>query len=98
MTPSYVQSRRELFRSSRPDSIETGPPHLWRPSPGCGLFRSSRPDSIETSAQVEAASSAASYCSGLLGRTPLRRELKKQQGGGGQGLFRSSRPDSIETE
>ena len=63
--------RPRLFRSSRPDSIETE-------CRGCGrkpkrrLFRSSRPDSIETSRwPVEAC--VPYNCSGLLGRTPLRR-------------------------
>ena len=63
------------------------------------LFRPSRPDSIETRAQVDKARSNYADCSGLLGRTLLRRvyEFPKFAFKRGE-LFRPSRPDSIETQ
>ena len=67
------QARVGLFRSSRPDSIET----LGRRRRGCpvaALFRSSRPDSIET-CRCDETPHRHAYCSGLLGRTPLRRRV-----------------------
>ena len=60
------------------------------------LFRSSRPDSIETIGQGPFRPPP-EYCSGLLGRTPLRPTLAAQGSHTAASLFRSSRPDSIET-
>ena len=64
------EPKDSLFRSSRPDSIET--------LLSCGqwarskrLFRSSRPDSIETR-HIRKGCHHLADCSGLLGRTPLR--------------------------
>ena len=61
-----------LFRSSRPDSIETDGGHAWD-VPAVRLFRSSRPDSIETVGSDGDEWDGCGHCSGLLGRTPLRR-------------------------
>ena len=85
-----------LFRSSRPDSIETRS-RITRILRNGRLFRSSRPDSIETVAPVNSVTDILSDCSGLLGRTPLRRIIGKFIVNRIFGLFRSSRPDSIET-
>ena len=62
------------------------------------LFRPSRPDFIETSRKSpRRRPSAQSYCSGLLGRTSLRRDHLKALTGAVKALFRPSRPDFIET-
>ena len=67
-----------LFRSSRPDSIETPRSGPARKS-GNPLFRSSRPDSIETKLlSAPHMMHGRAYCSGLLGRTPLRLKLLKR--------------------
>ena len=65
-------SRDGLFRSSRPDFIETWaarPVAAWRGV----LFRSSRPDFIETQGQHPRPWWSRYHCSGLPGRTSLRR-------------------------
>ena len=86
-----------LFRSSRPDSIETIG-HFAIPSPSLErLFRSSRPDSIETPWGSGEEPYQHEDCSGLLGRTPLRQQILPPGRTAQRGLFRSSRPDSIET-
>ena len=60
-----------LFRSSRPDFIETDKLENFKRI-RVGLFRSSRPDFIETYTQ-RASSPTTGDCSGLPGRTSLRR-------------------------
>ena len=60
------------------------------------LFRSSRPDYIETF-RSQSHIYVGAYCSGLLGRTTLRRKELFTGNGLGCRLFRSSRPDYIET-
>ena len=62
------------------------------------LFRSSRPDSIETGGGSAGRRGAATDCSGLLGRTPLRLPAGLVPLVAPLALFRSSRPDSIETD
>ena len=69
-TPSRSKTR-QLFRSSRPDSIETYSDQFVGAEDGV-LFRSSRPDSIETRNRARWVLELTAYCSGLLGRTPLR--------------------------
>ena len=63
-----------VFRSSRPDYIET-----WRdgngPNAGQKVFRSSRPDYIETLSACSTRWSSLTECSGLPGRTTLRRPI-----------------------
>ena len=86
----------QLFRPSRPDFIET---NQWAVSARAGmkLFRPSRPDFIETRRFSHDQSVGSSDCSGLLGRTSLRRSLRFRSLLGWHGLFRPSRPDFIET-
>ena len=62
----------ELFRSSRPDYIETCICFSFV-ALFTKLFRSSRPDYIETSIIVGTLCCAGWYCSGLPDRTTLRR-------------------------
>ena len=85
-----------LFRSSRPDYIETPAAVVLAPAAG-GLFRSSRPDYIETvrSARAMATcvpvlfrSSRPDYIETLAARAVIICAAI---------LFRSSRPDYIET-
>ena len=84
-----------MFRSSRPDFIETLPRFTFLAA-AAELFRSSRPDFIETCAGF-LISCMTHYCSGLPGRTSLRHNLCFPGCGRFVGLFRSSRPDFIET-
>ena len=85
-----------MFRSSRPDYIETVSSPCPGSSPG-GLFRSSRPDYIETLWCVARPSSHRLDCSGLPGRTTLRQSSHPNPQLEPIRLFRSSRPDYIET-
>ena len=61
------------------------------------LFRPSRPDSIETILTASWGRVGTFDCSGLLGRTPLRRLRSRAASPEVRTLFRPSRPDSIET-
>ena len=61
------------------------------------LFRPSRPDFIETGAHIGTHCDLCWYCSGLLGRTSLRRSRASRVRAGRDELFRPSRPDFIET-
>ena len=61
-----------LFRSSRPDYIETVSSETRRIYGGL-LFRSSRPDYIETTNPHCGSPRTARHCSGLPDRTTLRR-------------------------
>ena len=61
-----------MFRSSRPDYIETGQTVAIIGPNGSGLFRSSRPDYIETTGSARSSFTAGSNCSGLPDRTTLR--------------------------
>ena len=86
-----------LFRSSRPDYIETASristSHDLR-----SLFRSSRPDYIETKlGRWRGLLLGWPNCSGLPDRTTLRRQYPATPLRPLAGLFRSSRPDYIET-
>ena len=63
---------RTLFRPSRPDFIETVESTIIEDKLYV-LFRPSRPDFIET-LRIICAQSFLYHCSGLLGRTSLRRE------------------------
>ena len=69
---SSRRDRGALFRSPRPDFIETG----WITGGGVlfasRLFRSPRPDFIETLLSEEICEIWARHCSGLQDRTSLR--------------------------
>ena len=67
-----------MFRSSRPDFIETQR-HVNRNSASPRLFRSSRPDFIETTRNRGVAAASATHCSGLPGRTSLRRHSRVER-------------------
>ena len=64
---------RKLFRPSRPDFIETYTQRASHPTTGMILFRPSRPDFIETLLEPIRLGQN-THCSGLLGRTSLRRK------------------------
>ena len=97
--PSALVGQDALFRSSRPDSIETGGYSGRHPLLRVPLFRSSRPDSIETRCDAPTPRTfPVCNCSGLLGRTPLRLRGPGEYDPQQTVLFRSSRPDSIETQ
>ena len=86
-----------LFRSSRPDSIETGPrPGVvpWGAADCSGLLGRTP---LRRGASLSKIPTVRPYCSGLLGRTPLRHQHVARPVNPPGGLFRSSRPDSIET-
>ena len=61
------------------------------------MFRSSRPDFIETHPHEYRTRGQGPNCSGLPGRTSLRRGIPLSPRDGVRALFRSSRPDFIET-
>ena len=70
-----------LFRSSRPDYIETRTGiHTFHPEL-LGLFRSSRPDYIETGCAGAGKYPRKGDCSGLPDRTTLRRRFRGAWGG-----------------
>ena len=87
-----------MFRSSRPDYIETVLIVRCPVEHVTILFRSSRPDYIETKALVFIFVHVRINCSGLPGRTTLRPGSSPYASRSSpRALFRSSRPDYIET-
>ena len=85
-----------LFRSSRPDSIETLLRFAFPLAKGknCSGLLGRTPLRLVLLPWVGL---GVAYCSGLLGRTPLRQGRGSQPDYVAPVLFRSSRPDSIET-
>ena len=67
-----IRDAASLFRPSRPDFIETKR-YTDAGRADDVLFRPSRPDFIETTKNVNTSTSSSWNCSGLLGRTSLRR-------------------------
>ena len=91
-----IQRGIELFRPSRPDSIETWidvVTAFYVPTNCSGLLgRTPLRHTLLCPHESDL-----SDCSGLLGRTPLRRTIRIHSVNFGNILFRPSRPDSIET-
>ena len=88
---------RPLFRPSRPDFIETFDIDFQRSRRSSKLFRPSRPDFIETCNVSSTLHTPEYNCSGLPGRTSLRRDKDRALCEVVPALFRPSRPDFIET-
>ena len=85
-----------LFRSSRPDFIET---LFWGLMPAPPRDCSGLPGrtSLRLVGLWQLLPYIGIYCSGLPGRTSLRRQVRNPPLFGVRTLFRSSRPDFIET-
>ena len=89
-------SPSELFRSSRPDFIETG----WGWSTILVMANCSGlpgRTSLRPRRRAPTNTTTPQHCSGLPGRTSLRLRARRRGRKRSDGLFRSSRPDFIET-